>query len=265
MAKKTNAEVRKKSRTARIQAKEKELIKAGIPQQTAKIYASRDPGRAKMEEYIKEHKQGSLSIPPSQRKKQPKEPGSAVFTRKNKAAEKRINEKYWWMVNRGVEEKTARRLAAKDTNWKSIKDIAPDGLYIAEKYLGVLLVNPTGEVDILRANEESKYLSTDRMIKDCETMYRFSMLHTTGYVMNIIYIFVSTKQANDAAMFKMMQNRPDVEMVRLVNSNKFDLQKFVRVLYVGCVTTNGLHTQIFYESMRKYARDYLPEIYKKVF
>ena len=56
MAKKTNAEVRKKSRTARIQAKEKELIKAGIPRETAKIYASRDPGRAKMEKYIKEHK-----------------------------------------------------------------------------------------------------------------------------------------------------------------------------------------------------------------
>ena len=94
MAKKTNAEVRKKSRTARIQAKEKELIKAGIPRETAKIYASRDPGRAKMVKYIKEHKQGSLRIPPSQRKRQPKEPGTNVFTRKNKAAEKRINEKY---------------------------------------------------------------------------------------------------------------------------------------------------------------------------
>lgn len=194
---------------------------------------------------------------------------------RNSKRRARIESKYTYLLENGVEQKAARRLANKDISKQSLDDYIYGEnkiYYTGGAALGVSWADTTGESDLRGAFEECKSMTLQEEINKINERYsecEFDQDDSGGFkgvaIVCIGEDMDDCKAQMHRAKLRGYKDKVNYNYAKLSASNTFTLKGYADILYTAMMNTGNANAKRVYDQMSDYAYTYLPEIYERIF
>ena len=194
----------------------------------------------------------------------------AIKKEKRKESRKRTQEKkIALLMENGLSREEAEEF--KNASFKDIYDIV-NITYTIDKWVAVAWWDRTGDTDMRIALAEIQRMSTDQKIDLIHDFYLESLTdEDSSNSMQGVAVFIhgnSKEHAKQQLEAYRKRNYPLSVPFNYVNigiSNEFSVEGVVDMMYLAMAKTSNLERKKFYEAVRYFCKNNLPEIYKRVF